>query len=163
MMKSDKYSAKADDNFEFEVDNETLSNLDIVPMENGKFHILKNNKSYTAEVISTDYSNKTFTISVNGNEHSIQLSDSYDLLVKKMGLNVAASSKMNELKAPMPGLVLEVLVEAGQAFEKGDALVILEAMKMENIIKATGEGVVKKVIANKGDAVEKGQILLDLE
>lgn len=163
MMKSDKYSAKADDNFEFEINKEALANLDIIPIGNGSFHILKNNKSYTAEVLSTDYNKKTFTISINGNEHVIQLSDNYDLLVKKMGLNVASSAKMNDLKAPMPGLVLEVMVEVGQAFEKGDALIILEAMKMENIIKATGEGVVKSIVVKKTDAVEKGQILLELE
>ena len=132
-------------------------------MDANNFHILKNNVSYTATVVQTDFPNKSFVIRVNGTEHHIKMADSYDLLIKKMGLNVIASSKMNDLKAPMPGLVLDIVAKIGQTFEKGDALVILEAMKMENIIKATGDGTVKNIIVKKGDAVEKGQILLELE
>ena len=71
--------------------------------------------------------------------------------------------KMNEVKAPMPGLVLRVMVNEGDAIQKGDALIVLEAMKMENIIKATGEGVVKKIIVQTKQAVEKNQVLMVME
>ncbi|HNM32873.1 MAG TPA: biotin/lipoyl-binding protein, partial [Chitinophagales bacterium] len=66
-------------------------------------------------------------------------------------------------KAPMPGLVLDILVEAGQAVNKGDNLIILEAMKMENIIKASGSGTVKSIHVQKKDAVEKNQLLIEME
>ncbi|MBK7938580.1 MAG: hypothetical protein IPJ82_16520 [Lewinellaceae bacterium] len=55
------------------------------------------------------------------------------------------------------------MVEKGQEVQKGDPLVILEAMKMENVIKATGEGRVKAVTVQKGAAVDKGQLLLEME
>lgn len=65
-----------------------------------------------------------------------------------------------EVKAPMPGLVLRVLVEPGQRVEAGAGLVVLEAMKMENQIKAPAAGVVEAVRAVLGTAVEKGQVLV---
>jgi len=61
----------------------------------------------------------------------------------------------------MPGLVLNILVEEGQDIKKGDALIVLEAMKMENILKSPADGKVKKVSVKKGVAVEKGQILIE--
>lgn len=65
-----------------------------------------------------------------------------------------------EVKAPMPGLVLRVLVEPGQRVEAGSGLLVLEAMKMENQIKAPAAGVVEAVRVGPGKAVEKGQVLL---
>ena len=63
----------------------------------------------------------------------------------------------------MPGLVLSILVEPGQAVQKGDVLLILEAMKMENVLKAAGDGTVKNIAVAKGAAVDKGQLLLEME
>lgn len=157
-----KYQAQVDDFFDFEINKGEVAQLDLSSLDGNKFHILQEGIAYTAEVIRTDFAGKSFVIKVNGVEHIVQLKDHYDLLVKKMGLNVVSSAKMNELKAPMPGLVLDILVKEGDEFEKGTPLLILEAMKMENIIKATGEGTVKTVMVDKGQAVEKGQILLDL-
>jgi biotin carboxyl carrier protein len=77
-----------------------------------------------------------------------------------MGFGTGASSKANDVKAPMPGLIVGVMVDIGQAVKKGDTLVILEAMKMENAIKAGGDGVVKKVAVSTGDKVDKNQVLV---
>jgi biotin carboxyl carrier protein len=63
----------------------------------------------------------------------------------------------------MPGMVLDVKVTEGDAVKKGDALLVLEAMKMENIIRSTGAGVVKKIHVKKGVAVEKSQVLIRFE
>jgi biotin carboxyl carrier protein len=67
------------------------------------------------------------------------------------------------LRAPMPGLVVRVLVEAGQAVQSGAGLVVLEAMKMENELRATAPGTVKTLAVSPGDTVEKGQMLVELE
>ena len=67
------------------------------------------------------------------------------------------------LKAPMPGLVVRVGVEPGQPVEPGAALVVLEAMKMENELRATAAGTVKAVKVQPGQAVEKGQVLVEFE
>ena len=67
------------------------------------------------------------------------------------------------LRAPMPGLVVRVLVEAGQPVAEGAGLVVLEAMKMENELRARAQGVVKAVAVKPGETVDKGQILIELE
>jgi biotin carboxyl carrier protein len=74
-----------------------------------------------------------------------------------------ASRKVNEIKAPMPGLVLNVDVSEGDEITKDQQVLVLEAMKMENVLKAPGNGVVKAVNANQGDKVEKNQVLVTLE
>jgi biotin carboxyl carrier protein len=68
-----------------------------------------------------------------------------------------------DVRAPMPGLVLEVSVEVGQKVSEGDRLLILEAMKMENSISIQTEAVIKKVLVKKGQPVEKNQVLIELE
>ena len=156
------YSIKGDD-FEFELN---ATDLDIVAIDqngNGEFHILKNQKSYRAKVLSADHSTKTFVLEINNTPYQVQIADQYDQLVKKLGLGTSGQQQANDIKAPMPGLVLEVSVEVGQSVEVGDALVILEAMKMENVIKSVGTGVIKSIQVEKGAAVEKGQLLIEME
>lgn len=134
---------------------------DLVKITNGYFHILYQNKSYRAEIVSTDAATKTSTIKINGHSYTVLLKDKFDLLLEKMGMNAAAGSKLNTIKAPMPGLIFDLKVKAGDSVKAGDQLVILEAMKMENIIKSPGEGTVKNVKVKKGDSVEKGQVLIE--
>ena len=86
--------------------------------------------------------------------------DRYDILLEKMGINSSSQQKHSSLKAPMPGLVLDVRVEAGQEVKKGDTLLVLEAMKMENSLKSPHDGQILSVEVVKGKAVEKGQLLL---
>jgi biotin carboxyl carrier protein len=72
------------------------------------------------------------------------------------------SGGSGDLTAQMPGQVLDVLVAEGDAVERGQTLVILEAMKMEIRVTAPGDGVVKRLLAAKGDVVERGQVLLEI-
>ena len=74
-----------------------------------------------------------------------------------------ATPKVNDLKAPMPGLVLDILVKEGDKINKGDTLIVLEAMKMENALKAIADATVKKVSVKKGNTVDKNQVLVQLE
>jgi biotin carboxyl carrier protein len=83
-----------------------------------------------------------------------------DELMEKMGFADAASKKMAELKAPMPGLVLALKASEGQEIKKGEPLLVLEAMKMENIIKASADVVVKTIKVKQGQAVEKNEVMM---
>lgn len=142
--------------------NGTDVDADIIEIKNGRFHIISNRRSFTAEVISRNEEEKSFVIRVNNHDYHVVVKDKYDMLIKELGMDVEESKKVNDIKAPMPGMVLKVLVENGQEIQKGDAILILEAMKMENILKASTDGVVKKVHVIKGDKVEKNQVLINM-
>lgn len=125
-----------------------------------QFHLLHNNTSYNIDVIKVNPEDKTMVIKVNSLKYNLQLKDKYDELLHSLGLDNLAAKKVSDVKAPMPGMVLNVLVNEGTAVKKGDALIVLEAMKMENILKSPSDGVIKKIIVNKGRAVEKNEVLI---
>ena len=80
--------------------------------------------------------------------------------IKSLGIDAGAEKKINDIKAPMPGLVLKVLVKDGDVIKKGDNLLVLEAMKMENSIKAPADATIKAVKITAGDKVEKNQVMI---
>jgi len=140
-----------------------LFSWDIAEITDGYFHILHNNKSYKAEVVKNDRATKSFTLKINNHLHTIEVKDKFDLLLEKLGMSSLASSKVNTIKAPMPGLIIDVKIKAGDSVQINDPLLILEAMKMENVLKSPGEGIVKTVIVKKGDKVEKNQVLIEFQ
>lgn len=133
---------------------------DVYRIDEHRLHMLQENKSYNIELLNHDAETKTYTIKVNGKKHTVSIKDRFDILLEQMGMSAAAGSKLNDIKAPMPGLVLRTLVNAGDSFKKGDALLVLEAMKMENILKAPADGTVKELNVSAGDKVEKNQVLI---
>jgi biotin carboxyl carrier protein len=130
---------------------------------NGLINILHNGRSYTAIIERVDRAAKEVDVRVDGQIYTTTIQEPLDLLLSNMGLDMKASQKAVAVKAPMPGMVLKVLVTPGQQVNKGDGLVILEAMKMENVLKATGPGTVKAIKAVERTAVEKGAVLIEME
>ena len=80
-----------------------------------------------------------------------------------MGIHNTSKSKVNQIKAPMPGLIWEIKVQVGDVVKSGDVVLILVAMKMENALKSSGEGIVKNIKISQGESVEKNQILIEFE
>ncbi len=140
-----------------------LFNWDITQIADGYFHILHNNKSYKAEVVKSDRAAKTFTLKINNRIHTVEVKDKFDLLLEKLGMSSHAAGKVNNVKAPMPGLIIDIKIQAGDSVKVNDPLLILEAMKMENVLKSPGEGTVKSVTVKKGDKVEKNQVLIEFQ
>jgi biotin carboxyl carrier protein len=135
--------------------------FDLIEVKQNSFHIISHHRSYNAEVVSHNAAEKSFQIKVNQTLYSVSVKDKYDELLHQLGLDKAMSSKLSNIKAPMPGLVLNILVGEGTDVKKGDALLVLEAMKMENILKSPADGIVKKISVKKGMAVEKNQVLIE--
>ena len=160
---SDTYKVKVNENFNFDIPQATAQNLDAVSIDQDNFHILHNGQSVKAEIISTDFTSKKYTVKVNNNIYEVSIANALDQLIKEMGFEVGASKQVNAIKAPMPGLILEVSVTEGQEVQENDPLLILEAMKMENSIVSPRSGKIKSVTAIKGAAVEKGQLLIEFE
>ena len=100
------------------------------------------------------------TLRIDGVKWSAQVSDERMQLLERMGMSVDDGALDRELLAPMPGKVLSIEVEAGTEVAEGDALLILEAMKMENVLKSPRSGRVEQVQAVAGEAVEKGAVLV---
>lgn len=136
-------------------------NWDLAKISDRYFNVIFEGKSYNAEVVAVERETKSFQIKINGKIYPVVLKDRFDLLLEKMGMNNTSAGKVNNVKAPMPGLIVDLRVKEGDEVKAGDTLLILEAMKMENIIKSAGAGVVKAVKAKKGDSVEKNQILIE--
>lgn len=98
---------------------------------------------------------------VHGSRHEVQVVDERTRHIRSLTGGGAARSGAGQLRAPMPGLVVRVLVAVGQAVEPGQGLIVLEAMKMENELRATTAGVVAEIRSAAGQAVEKGQVLVE--
>lgn len=134
---------------------------DVIEVKSGSFHVIKDNRSYNVEVIKADAAEKSFLVNVNGNKYHLNVKDKFDELLKSLGFDNLNANKINEIKAPMPGLVLDIRIAEGDAVKKGDPILVLEAMKMENIIKSPADGMVKKINVKKGQAVEKNQVMIN--
>lgn len=143
--------------------NDKPVSLDIQAQPNGLLSILYNGKSMTAMVERVDRKAKELTLRVDGITQTVVIKEPIDQLLSQMGLDLKAMHKAESVKAPMPGLVLKVLVTVGQQIHKGDGLLVLEAMKMENILKASGTATVKAIKVTERTAVEKGAVLIELE
>jgi biotin carboxyl carrier protein len=143
--------------------NEQAFEWDLLEIQNGQFSIVYKNRSFNAQVIEAKPAEKSFLLKINNKEVEVTVKDRFDLLLEQLGMSNAASSKANDLKAPMPGLIVEVKTAVGESVKKGDTLLILEAMKMENVLKATGDGRVKAIKINPKQSVEKNQVLIEFE
>lgn len=165
------YKVKVNNTSEYQIEldkaglklNGEVVDWDMSKGHDGSIHIIRNGRSYNVQVVSANYDTKEFVIRINGNDHIIAAKDRFDLLLSKLGMNNLASAQVKDIKAPMPGLVLQIIVTDGQEVKKGDQVLILEAMKMENVLKAPGDGVIKAIKVKQGDAVEKNQVLVELE
>jgi biotin carboxyl carrier protein len=159
---------KVNNKFNFELSselNQTLINGipfqgDILKINNRSFHVLYNDKSFNAELIDFDKDQKTCSVKVGNNIYTMQMTDQFDELLHQLGMDNLSAAQVSEIKAPMPGLVLRILATEGEVVQKGGNLLVLEAMKMENIIKAPADVIIKSVKVNPGDKVEKNQVMM---
>lgn len=134
--------------------------VDLHAGDKAVFSVLVDGRSVRVFVVKEDRELGRVKLRVGGKLYTVTLEDERAHLMQTLGLDKRAGMVSPELKAPMPGLVLNILVRPGDAVKKNDPVLVLEAMKMENVIKAPGDAVVAQVHAVQGKAVEKGQLLL---
>ena len=156
-------NTKVNDKYEFEFEQDQIHNLDVQKTFSGAYHLLVNDKSVTSEIVASDFLNRTYTVKINSNLYQVQISNQLDVLIKEMGLSLSANQIINEIKAPMPGMILDVMAKEGQEGKEGDNLLVLEAMKMENTIMAPRDAVIKSINVEKGKTVSKNEVLIEME
>lgn len=162
-IKDPTYKLKVNNSYDIEVSITDLNDLDILKISDTKYHILIKEKSVEAEITEADFHNKSYKVKLNNNVYNILINNELDQLIDEMGFSVGSSKHIDTIKAPMPGLILDINVILGQEVQEDDPLLILEAMKMENVISSPRQGIIKSISAMKGDAVEKNQLLIEFE
>lgn len=160
-VNSQTFDIQSDKN-EISVNSQPFS-WDMVEIKDGNFHVIYNHKSYNAEVLEADYQTKSFVIKINNTKYAVSVKDRFNILLDQLGMGNVNSAKVNDLKAPMPGLIVDIKVQVGDTVKKGDTILILEAMKMENVLKATGEGIIKAIKIAPKQNVEKNQVMIEFE
>ncbi|WP_340155632.1 acetyl-CoA carboxylase biotin carboxyl carrier protein subunit [uncultured Winogradskyella sp.] len=157
------YKIKVNSTDTFELSKDTLETLDIVETSTDTYHILEDNTSVKAEILQTDFNKKTYSIKVNNNTYDVTINDILDQQIEALGFEIGALKQVNDIKAPMPGLILEVSVKVGDEVKENDTLIILEAMKMENIMHSPREGIIKSIHVKYGETVDKNALLIEFE
>lgn len=163
LLMSNSYKLSVNNGNTFDLRESDLHKLDAVRVDASKFHILKDSKPYKVEIVSADFISKRYTVKVNNNTYEVAISNDLDQLISSMGIERGKTKIVNAIKAPMPGLILEISVEVGQTVKENDPLLILEAMKMENSFLSPRDGIIKSIAVEKGHAVDKGQLLIEFE
>jgi len=157
------YKIKVNGDHQFNVDEQQIEAMDCIETSPKKYHILQENTTINSEVISSDFNHKSYSVKVNNNVYDVRINDALDQQIEALGFEIGSSKKVNEIKAPMPGLILEINVNVGQEVNEDDPLLILEAMKMENVINSPREGTIKSISVDKGETVDKNSLLIEFE
>jgi len=157
------FKVTVNNSIELDLIEDDISKLDVIQTLEKQYHILQNNKSYKVDITGSDFNKKLYQISINSNNYSVSIATDLDLLIMEMGFSLGSTKHVKSIKAPMPGLILDINVKLGQEVKEDDPLLVLEAMKMENIIMSPRNGKVKSISVAKGDAIEKGELLIEFE
>lgn len=145
----------------FEIKAAQWENLDCIQINDNTYHLIEDGKTYIITVLNEDDAAKKISLRIDGEHKTVTLLNDLELLIERMGLNVAKSKKLRFLHAPMPGLVTSIKAKSGDQVEEGTPLLILEAMKMENVISAPHQAVLKEIKVVVGQAIEKGTALVE--
>jgi len=143
--------------------NGQIVDADVQQINDQLWHIIYKNHSYKVFIHKVIPETKEVIMSINGKRKSVKVRTRMEKLLADLGLEHTLHKKLNTVTAPMPGLIHRLLVKVGDQVQKGDQLLILEAMKMENVIKSPGEGVVNKIHISPKDSVEKNELLISFQ
>jgi len=129
--------------------------------ENGRRLLRIGYRIYKIDEIEKEGHHISFTM--NGVRLQVEVKDEQDLLLERLGFQTDTAASAGSIRAPMPGKILELLVNEKDNVELGDPVVILEAMKMENELKAPASGIITEIHVQKGDSVDKNQPLIEIK
>lgn len=141
--------------------NHKKSDIKIFDDENGFTYILYKKKKYLAEIV--EKSQNKYTVLINGVSYSFTIETPISYKRKKYLEKNQQKSKSELVGAPMPGKIVDIMIEEGAKVKEGEALLILEAMKMQNEIISPASGKIIKVHVKQNDIVNKEDLLIEIE
>lgn len=142
--------------------NQEIAGMTVEHLSERKILIRKGHKQWEVELTHVNKEEKQVQMVVSGQTLTATVTDRLDELLNSLGMQGVSKKVQNFLEAPMPGKIVSVEVTEGQTIAAGDPLVVLEAMKMENVIKAKSAAVIKKVFVEQGQTVEKKAKLIEM-
>jgi biotin carboxyl carrier protein len=157
------YKVSVNGEWSFEMDAKALTPYDMARMGENSVHVMREHQSYNISILKADFHAKSYRVAVNGKSYEVRIADPLDELISDMGFELGSARNISQIEAPMPGLILDIQVTPGDSVREGDPLLVLEAMKMENVILSPREGVIKKVAVTKGMAVDKKHLLVEFD
>lgn len=141
--------------------NGQKSEQEVVQIDKRTFKVFSKTKIFNVEVGQIE--DGEISLTIDGKPIPVSSQSHIDQVLEKLGMNTMTTSSISDIKAPMPGTILSLDIEVGNQVSKGDTILILEAMKMENVIKSPGDGIITSILVKQGDNVEKNQLLISLE
>jgi len=141
------------DGKEFEYDYEQMFGTSYILKVGDKFY----------DVSAKRINREKYVVVINGNDFEVEARTTLEEKAREVIEQHSLKNRGQEIKAPMPGMILKVNKKVGDSVSLGESIMILEAMKMENELKSPKDGKIKEVLVKEGDAVEKGAKLFSIE
>jgi len=135
--------------------------IKLIEEPDGFTYIIWKRKKYQVDIL--EKSQNKYTIMINGVWYSFTIETPISYKRRKFLSKISVSSKIITINAPMPGKILDIMVEENAEINQGDAILILEAMKMQNEICSQVAGKVKKIYCRQNDTVSKDDVLVEIE
>ena len=126
------------------------------------YSLLLDGRSWTFDARAGDGAG-SWSLVVDGSELRADVVDERTRAIREMTNRPGDSTGPRPVRAPMPGMIVRIEVEAGESVTAGQGIAVIEAMKMENELKAARDGVVARVLVDAGQAVEKGTVLVEFQ
>jgi biotin carboxyl carrier protein len=144
----------------FKIDDK-IFDIDLIEVSKGIYSLLNDGNSFNVEAIATSGRTK-YTVNTFFQSFDLEIIDEQTKYLRSRNQGAVADSG-NLIRVPMPGKVMEVFVEEGDAVKAGQTLVIVSAMKMESEYKSGRDGIVKKIMVKPGETVDSDQVMIVLE
>jgi biotin carboxyl carrier protein len=155
-----EYDFTVKNNYEFSYKKQKIK-IELIEEADGFTILSGKGVRYPVEILSRKQN--TYEVIINGVSYTFSVETPFSLKRTKLLATQKSPSKTEKIRAPMPGKILDVMVTQGQAVNRGEALYVLEAMKMQNTITAHTKGIINKIVIKTGDTVGKDDMLIEIE
>ncbi len=140
--------------------NDQRIDIDIKDINQNEYHIIVEDQSISAKILDLDQKNNLLKLKIGDHTFECSVKDVRDQFRHFIQMANPSEAQTKAVISPMPGLIQKILVKEGDEIKKNTPLIILNAMKMENVIKASEDGKIERIDVKEEQQVEKGKVLI---